>query len=166
MLDLLRDLMAHKAYADAAVLRAIRQNEAAASDAEVCDLVRHILLANRYWLLSTTGQPFVYEEESLPGASLDALIARYRLTHEQERAWLATATEADAARLLEHARIPGGPRTVGQALTQVCLHSQGHRAQCAKLLRRHGGVPPTTDYILWVATRPSPDWDELPGRSC
>jgi uncharacterized damage-inducible protein DinB len=165
MLDLLRDLMAHKGYADAAVLRAIRQNAAAASDAEMCELVRHVLLANRYWLLSTLGQPFVSEDESVPGASLDALIARYRLTHDQERAWLATATEADAARRLEHARIPGGACTVGQALTQVCLHSQGHPSQWAKLLRRHGGVPPTTDYILLVATRPSPGWDGLAGQS-
>ena len=33
------------------------------------------------------------------------------------------------------------------------MHSHGHRAQIAKIYRRLGGVPPMTDFILWVATR-------------
>jgi hypothetical protein len=41
---------------------------------------------------------------------------------------------------------------------QVCLHSHGHRSQGAKLLRRHGGVPPPADFILWLATLPQADW--------
>jgi uncharacterized damage-inducible protein DinB len=38
---------------------------------------------------------------------------------------------------------------------QVCLHSHGHRAQAAKMLRRLGGEPPATDFILWLANRPA-----------
>ena len=45
-----------------------------------------------------------------------------------------------------------------QAYVQVCLHSHGHGAQCAKLLRKHGGVPPQTDFILWLAGRPEAEW--------
>jgi uncharacterized damage-inducible protein DinB len=29
--------------------------------------------------------------------------------------------------------------------------SQGHRAQCTKRLRRLGGTPSMTDYIVWLA---------------
>jgi uncharacterized damage-inducible protein DinB len=157
MLEMLRDLVAHKGYANAAVLDGIRQNDAARSDPELSDLLHHILVANRFWLLTILGLPFVFETESCPSGSFDALIERYRSSQEQESTWLATATEADLARVLESPFIPGGACLVSHALMQVCMHSQGHRAQCAKLLRRHGGVPPTTDFIVWLASRPIPE---------
>jgi hypothetical protein len=123
MLEMLRDLVAHKGYANAAVLRAIRQNDAAASDPEVCELLHHVLVANRFWLLTVLGLPFVFEDESRPSSSFDALIQRYCSTQEQESTWLATATEADLARVLENPLIPGGKCSVSQALMQVCLHT-------------------------------------------
>jgi hypothetical protein len=64
--------------------------------------------------------------------------------------WLKTATEGDRARIVEGALIPNGKCSVSQALIEVCLHSHGHRAQCATLLRRHGGVPPPMDAIRGV----------------
>lgn len=158
MLGMLRDLGAHNGHANAAVLGAIRQNAAAASDPELCELLHHILVANRFWLLTILGLPVVFEDECGPSSSFDELIQRYGRTHEQQSAWLAAATEPDLARMLESALIPGGKCSVAQALMQVWMHSHGHRAQCAKLLRRHGGVPPTTDFILWLETRPRAEW--------
>ena len=38
---------------------------------------------------------------------------------------------------------------------QVCMHSHGHRAQIAKMFRRHGGVPPMTDFIIWLVNKPA-----------
>ena len=134
MLEMLRDLIAHKAHANAALLAAIRQNEAATSDAELCELLHHILLANRFWVLSILGLPFVFEEESRFAGSLDALIQQYRHTHAQESAWLAAASEADLERMLESSLIPSGSCSVSQALMQVCMHSHGHRAQCARVV--------------------------------
>ena len=154
MLGMLRDLVAHNGHANTAVLGAIRQNVAAACDPELCELLQHILVANRFWLLTILGLPFVFEEESRPSNSFDELIQRFGRTHEQQSAWVTAATETDLARVLESALIPGGKCSVAQALMQVCMHSHGHRAQCAKLLRRHGDVPPTTDFILWLETRP------------
>jgi uncharacterized damage-inducible protein DinB len=158
MLEMLRDLAAHKGHANAALLNAIRQNGAAASDPALWDLLHHILLANRFWLLTILGSPFVLEHEARPAASFDALIQRFGSTHAQESAWFETATEGDLARTVEDAQIPGGRCSVSQAIMQVCLHSHGHRAQCAKLLRGHGGVPPMTDFILWLANRPAAEW--------
>ena len=154
MLEMLRDLVAHKGHANAALLSAIRQNPAAASDPELRELLHHILLANRFWLLTVLGLPFIHEDEARPSPSFDALIHRYGSTQAQEVAWLETATDGDLGRTLEDALIPNGTCSVSQAFMQVCLHSHGHRAQCAKLLRRHGGVPPPTDFILWLASRP------------
>ncbi len=158
MLEMIRDLIAHKAHANAAMMAAIRQNDAARSDPVVLELLHHILVANRFWLLTVLGLPFVLEDESRIPVSLDDLIQTYASTHEQESAWLATVTEADLERLLESPLIPGTTCSVSQALMQVCMHSHGHRAQCAKLLRRHGSVPPMTDFILWLTDRPLAEW--------
>ena len=158
MLQMLRDLVDHKGHANAALLTALRQNAAAASDPELWELLHHILLANRFWLLSVLGLPFVLEDESRPAPSFDALVQRYARTQSQEAAWIDTATAADLERTLKSPLIPNGECSVAQAFTQVCLHSHGHRAQAAKLLRRYGGMPPATDFILWLAKRPAAKW--------
>jgi uncharacterized damage-inducible protein DinB len=158
MLHILQDLIAHKGRANAAVLGAIRQNAAAASDPELVGLLHHVLLANRFWLLSVRGLPFDFEAESRASVSFDELIQRFRTTQAEEIAWIDGATDADLARALVNSLIPGGSCTVAQAVMQVCLHSHGHRAQCAKLFRRHGGEPPRTDFILWLAQRPPAEW--------
>ena len=157
MLALLRDLVAHKNHANAALLHAIAQNGAAVADSELWALLHHILLANRFWLLAISGQPFSHEDEARVSSSFDLLIQRYGRLRAEETAWVVAATEADLARSLEDDHIPHGRCSVAQAFVQVCLHSQGHRAQAAKLLRRHGGVPPATDFILWLATRSRPE---------
>jgi len=162
MLATLRDLVAHKGHANAALLTAIRRNDAAAADRELWDLLHHILLANRFWLLAVLGSPFVLEEEARPSESFDALVGRFASLQDQEERWLAAATSDDLARMLVHEHIPNRTCSVSQAVLQVCLHSQGHRSQCAKLLRRHGGAPPAADFIVWLATRPRADW---PGTS-
>jgi uncharacterized damage-inducible protein DinB len=165
MLWMLRDLVDHKGHANAALLNAIRQNTAAASDPEVSELLHHILLANRFWLLTVLREPFVLDEESRPAQAFDVLVQRYARTQSQEAAWLGTATEADLERTLKSPLIPGGECSVAQAFMQVCLHSQGHRAQAAKLLRRHGSTPSATDFILWLATRPAANWPDVLGSS-
>ena len=157
-LEMLRALIAHKGYANAALLAAIRQHDAAAADAEILQLLEHVLVANRYWLLTILGRPFDRAAESRGSSSLGELMGRYRSLQEEEAAWIGWAAEADLARLLESPQIPGGRCTVAEALVQVCMHSHGHRAQCAKLIRRHGAVPPMTDFIWWQAHRPAPEW--------
>jgi uncharacterized damage-inducible protein DinB len=150
--------MAHKGYANAALLTAIQKHGTARGDPEILSLMRHVLLANRFWLLACRGQPFIIEDESRGLDSVHQLIARYHRTQNEEGAWLAAATGADLVRELRNPLIPGGKCLVSEALMQVYLHSHGHRAQCAKLLRRLGGEPPATDFILWLAQRPPADW--------
>jgi uncharacterized damage-inducible protein DinB len=154
-------LIAHKGYADAALLDAVRRHPAASSDTELRSLLHHVLISNRFWLLSIAGEPFVAEPATRVPAPLDAMIADFRSIHERETAWLAAATDRELARTLENALIPGGRCTISDALLQVCLHSQGHRAQCAKMLRALGGSPPATDFILWLVDRPAPAWPVL-----
>lgn len=158
MHDLLRDLVSHKGHANAALLTAIRACQPAATDDDVVALLHHVLLANRFWLVTVLGQPFEYAEEARPSASFTELVTRFARLQAAEEAWLATATDAALQRPLADPQIPGGGCSVAQAYMQVCLHSHGHRAQLAKLLRARGGTPPAGDFILWLATRAAAEW--------
>ncbi|HYE72440.1 MAG TPA: DinB family protein [Blastocatellia bacterium] len=155
---MLQDLIHHKRCANVSLLKAIRQHEPAAQDPELRKLLHHIILANRFWLCLIRGLPFALEEESQVPDSLKAIAALYQETHAREVEWIAQAQEAELARLVETPFIPGQSYTVAQALMQVCLHSHGHRAQCATRLRLLGGTPPNMDFILWLKERPALDW--------
>lgn len=158
MLEMVRDLVDHKGYANAALLQAIGQHPPAAADPEILRLLHHILIANRFWLLTIQGEPFMHHDEARTSESFADLVGRYRRMQAKETEWLATATDTALAGVLESPLIPNGRCTVVQALLQVCLHSQGHRSQVATLLRQCGGVPPATDFILWVAERTRAEW--------
>jgi uncharacterized damage-inducible protein DinB len=158
LLDMLRDLVAHKGHANASLLSTIQRSPDVAGDAEVCELLHHVLVSNRFWICSILGRPFNSEEELSSSRTPAALVDGFRTTQEVEASWLERANEADLLRTVEDPRIPGGRRTVAEAVMQVCLHSQGHRAQCAKLLRKHGVVPPATDFILWLTHRTRAEW--------
>lgn len=155
---MLRDLVAHKAYANASFLSSVQGSKDAAQDREVGELLHHVLVSNRFWTSSILGLPFNVEEEVRSSRTLTELVDAFRKTQELETSWLERATEADLQETIEDARIPGGKRTVAEALMQVCLHSHGHRAQCAKLLRKHGVTPPATDFILWLTHRDKALW--------
>ena len=156
MLQMIRDLMAHKEHANALMLSAIREHPQASRDPEILELLHHILVSNRFWTLRCLGLPFDRDKETIVPSTLVELIATYDATQQLEAEWMAGATDAELARAIDSPLIPGTQCTVAQALLQVCMHSQGHRAQCAKMLRRHGGTPPMTDFILWLANRGAP----------
>lgn len=159
MLCLLQDLVQHKGYANAALLMAIGQHEAALQDLELRKLLHHIILANRFWVWLILGHSFVFEEEAKLPTSFEALKQQYRETHAKELEWLSQVPSAELERILESPFIPGQSCSIAQALLQVCLHSQGHRSQAATRLRLLGGTPPALDYIRWLPDRPAPDWD-------
>ena len=158
VLTTLRDLVAHKGHANAAILSAVGTHGTAAADPDLNALLHHVLLANRFWILAILGQPFAVEDESRRSSSFDELVHRFASLQRHEAAWLAAATEADLTRVLHDPLIPGGACSVAEAWLQVCLHSHGHRAQIATRLRQHGAVPPVTDWINWLTSRPEATW--------
>ena len=160
MLATLRDLFQHQAYADASMMTSIKQHEIAAQDREIRTLLHHVLVAHRFWIHLSQGFPFVVDDESVVPESLETIAALYRATQMLEQEWLARIEESDLARILESPYFPGRRICVSEALMQVCLHSQGHRSQCAARLRLLGGEPPPVDYILWLKDRPAPVWAE------
>lgn len=165
MLALLQDLVRHKVWANASLLKPIRVLETAAQDEELRKLLHHILLANRFWFLLTIGAPFDAKAESRIPNSLDDLTAAFRKTHTRELDWVSQLQESEITRLLDTPYIPGHKFSVGEAAMQICLHSHGHRCQCATRLRLLGGEPPTMDFILWAKDRPEADWSWLPAAT-
>ena len=153
MLQLLTDLVEHKIYANTQLLAAIRAHPDAAEDAGLRTLLHHIIVSNRFWLFLVLDRLFVRAQETMRPDSLDVVDALYAETHTLEREWLARVGESELASMVASPHWPGARFTVAQAMSQVCLHSQGHRAQCASRLRALGGEPPTLDFIKWVADR-------------
>jgi len=158
MIDLLRDLIRHKGHANAALLRAISQHQAASHDEELRQLLHHIILANRFWLMLTLGESLDLEKESPVPGSLEAIASHYRDTYRREVDWMFHAGDQDLNRRLETPFLQVSSFSVAEAAMQVCLHSHGHRAQIATKLRLLGGQPPNMDFILWLKNRPEPDW--------
>ena len=155
MLALLQDLLRHKAWADSVLLKAVRRHSAAASDAEFRTRFHHIIVSDRYWLSQNLDLPFDLEKERTIPDSLEGIAALFQEAHARELDWiLSKAHESDLTR-----PIGGRGPSVVQGLMQVCLHSQGHRAQCVLRLRELGGTPPPgLDFIVWLKDRPAPDW--------
>ena len=158
MLAMLRDLVEHKWAANASLLKAIGQRPQAAQDEELRKLLHHILIANRFWLALSIGRAFALEEESRVPDSLEAVAGRYRETYAQEAEWISQIQEAELARTVETSYMPGQRFSLAEATMQVCMHSHGHRAQCATRLRQLGGTPPAMDFIAWLKQRPEPNW--------
>jgi uncharacterized damage-inducible protein DinB len=160
MIAMLQDLIQHNGYANASLLKAIRQHEEASHDHELRKLLHHIILANRFWLWLILGRPFNEETESRMPESMEEIVTLYRETHVREMEWLAQIQESDLSRILETSYLPNFSCSVAQAMTQVCLHSHGHRAQFATRLRQLGVTPPTLDFILWLKDRPASNWEQ------
>lgn len=150
MLTMISELIHHKWWANHNLLRSVEQHAHAADDLELRKLLHHILVANRYWLLLTLGQPFVDEVEKRLPESHSAVKAQFAATEQLEMTWLASTTQSDLARRIQPRALPDITITVAQAMLQVSLHSHGHRSQCATRLRTLGGTPPPMDFVLWV----------------
>jgi uncharacterized damage-inducible protein DinB len=155
MLTLISDLFRHQSWADSALLAAVRKHTPAAEDPQLRELLHHIVAVQRFFLATCEGKAFDRQQEMHAPATLDELTERFRVTHALEEQWIASLEETALSQTIEIPFFKGRAIPVWEALVQVCMHSQGHRAQCLTRLRTLGGQPPTLDYILWTKDRPS-----------
>ena len=95
MLAMFQDLVRHKVHANAALVQAIGEHDAAARDAELRTLLHHVILANRFWFSLMHGDPFDAEKESRVSDSLEGIAQLYRSTHTEELAWIAAIHNED-----------------------------------------------------------------------
>jgi uncharacterized damage-inducible protein DinB len=148
MLDYIRSLYHHQAWADDELLKAVTACAPAQQDPEMLHALHHTATVQRYLLSRFTAQPFDRSkfQEQPP---FEILVENFREAHAAEEAFIQPLTEADLARPFEMPFFKTN-FTLLEGMTQCILHSQNHRGQCLTRLRELGAKPPTLDYILWV----------------
>lgn len=155
-----QNLFAYQAWADASLLSAVHAHPSSLQDEWLQTTLLHIVGVQRYLMSRMLDRPLDREKDMQPLPSFADLVERFRSTHEEELAWVATLTEPDIERRFE---LPYFKTefSLADGLTHVVMHSQNHRGQCLRYLRKHGAQTPTLDYILWAKDRPAPSWPQM-----
>ena len=156
----LQALFAYQAWADASLLSAVSAHPPSRDDEWLQKTLHHIVGVQRYFLSLAASRPFdrVKEMEALP--SFRDLVERFHSTDDQALALVSSLSEGDLGRRFELPFL-ATEFTVADGLTQVVMHSQNHRGQCLRYLRKHGAETPTLDYILWAKGRPEAAWPQV-----
>ncbi len=147
MHDYFRHLFAHAAWADRRVRDALR---ATPEPAEALRLFAHVLGAEHVWLSRLHGTPAAHPV--WPNLTLDQCAALADENAAGYAAFLAALGPDGFARVVQYRTSAGVAyaNTVADILTQVATHGSYHRGQIAREVRRGGGTPADTDFILFV----------------
>ncbi|HXX64989.1 MAG TPA: DinB family protein [Bacteroidota bacterium] len=164
MNELLLDLFDHMTWADAEVHRAIESLPSAYGDKEFRERLHHMHLTQHafLWIIGRQGDSFrMTTPEDFPSEGDLLLYAKDLHARIGELVRSLSESRLKEAIDVPWFRDPSFNVTVTQALLQVVMHSQHHRAQNASRFRALGGKPPTTDLIMWYwKKKPPPDWPE------
>jgi uncharacterized damage-inducible protein DinB len=160
MLDLLADLYAHQAWADAAHWGAVRALAPAHADPELKDRLFHIHAVQQVWLARWQGIPLPFPKvEDYP--DLADLFHFAKACHVALGTYLRRLEPPDLARPVDYRNIHGEAFTqpLGDLMLHLPMHSQFYRGQSALRLKALGSAVPGTDLVTWQrGGRPSPDW--------
>lgn len=167
-IEFLRQLFRHMEWADAEVWRAVMAHEPAGDDQRLRNLLTHLHVVQRVFLMvwqkqpldPSRGQPQFETAADLrrwaqtyyaEAHTFLAEIDESSLSHDVVMPWV-KAMEAQLGRTLT-------TPTLGETIVQVTSHSTYHRGQVNARLREVGGQPPLVDYIAWIwFRRPEPNW--------
>jgi uncharacterized damage-inducible protein DinB len=149
----LDSLFAHAAWANAAVLAALRRTPG--TDPHALEQLAHLLAAENVWLTRIRGEPQgVAVWAKLTLEECERLAATNR---DGFAAILAQATETSLERPVTYTNSAGQTFTnrALDILLHVAMHGAYHRGMTSILTRRSGGTPGPTDYIAWVRGVPA-----------
>ena len=150
LIPMLQSLYAHQVWADTTILKAVADQPEAYADEKLRKLLHHIAVVQRFFLSLFLSREFDIKRESETPAGIGEMQQLFSEAHEQGSNYISRLDDAELGRQLEFPRFPDFHPAVRDALMQVIMHSEHHRAQCATRLRDLGGKPPVTDYIIWV----------------
>jgi uncharacterized damage-inducible protein DinB len=161
MSSYLDELYAHQEWADAEHWRAFEGHPAALDDKAICERLLHIhqVQCAFLWITGPRTSEFAFKKlEDFPSmADLKQYARRY---HAAVGDLLKGLDPATLEELVEAPWFtPPVKLSRRHALTQAAMHSHYHRGQNATRLRELGGVPPYTDFIIWLrAGQPAASW--------
>lgn len=170
MLDQLRDLLNHMAWADGQFFFA--WSKGPREDAELRARWSHILDTATYFTEIIRGEHNLNWDKIKSGEVrppwLDQPLKKFNelksLTQANHAKLAATLATWDESGLAHQVHIPWFPEppcivSTTEALLQAVLHAQHHRGQCMTRLKDQGGKNSNVDYIIWVwKGRPVARW--------
>jgi len=161
MTSYLDELYAHQEWADAEHWRAFQAHPAALADKAIRERLLHIHLAQHGFLWVTSPERTDFAFKKLDDFPSMGDLKKYAQQGLKEMTELLKKTDPD--RMEEIIDVPWfkppAKISVRHALTQVAMHSHYHRGQNATRLRELGGVPPMTDFIVWLRNgQPAAQW--------
>ena len=160
MLEMLRALFGHEAWADAEQWQALAAHPSALTNPEILERLNHINVVQRAYLMVLRNEPVDLTELVKPIQDKGALQQSFRRYHQEMADFLQGLSLEALHTKLTFAWHPAFQPTTREALLQAVMHSQHHRAQNALRLRELGGTPPMTDFLIWVTKGyPEPAWD-------
>lgn len=147
MLETLRKIFEYDVWALDRSIETVK----ASDQRKAVDLIAHILLAERIWLLRLKGEdssavaPF-------QDLSLEQAIQLASDIHKQFAEYLRSLTEIDLLSQVTYKNTKGVEFTTSvlDILLHVGFHSTYHRGQTAWLVRDGGGTAVNTDYITFT----------------
>src|SRR6202050_3010265 len=107
MLPLMAELFEHQAWADAAIIGAVRACPAAVDDEKLRQTLHHIVMVQRAFLSIFLKRTFDMAAELKEPESLDAFAARFRETHAEELAFVSALDDSALSRPIETPWLPG-----------------------------------------------------------
>ncbi len=162
MSSYLHELYAHQKWADAEHWRAFAAHPSALKDKALYERLHQIHLVQHgfLWITGPRTSPFEYKKaDEYPDPATLKTYAQQGLADLDER--LQSMSPEALEEIIE---VPWFQPTLKinrrHALTQAAMHSHYHRGQNATRFRELGGVPPMTDFIVWLQKgQPAPQWD-------
>ena len=161
MVSYLNELYAHQEWADAEHWRALEAHAPALEDKAIRERLLHIHLVQHAFLWITGPRAVPFASKKMEDFATIADVKSYAREGLSQLNQLLQDCSPD--RMEETIEViwfrPPAKITVAQALTQAAMHSHYHRGQNATRLRELGGVPPTTDFIVWLHKgQPPANW--------
>lgn len=158
----LQELYGHQEWADAEHWRAFEAHPAALEDKAIRDRLLHIHQVQHAFLWVTSPERPQFAFKKLEDFSSMADLKNY--AQEGLTGLNQLSKKADPDRMETVIDVPWfkppAKISVRQALTQAAMHSHYHRGQNATRLRELGGVPPPTDFIIWLHKgKPPAQWE-------
>jgi len=157
----LDELYGHQQWADAEHWRAFEAHPGALADKALFERLYHIHLVQHGFLWITGPRTAEFEckkVEEFADASALKRYAQQGLADLDAR--LKSVTPEEMEEIIEIVWFkPALKISRRHALMQAAMHSHYHRGQNATRLRELGGVPPTTDFIVWLRDgKPAARW--------
>jgi uncharacterized damage-inducible protein DinB len=161
MLSYLAELYGHQEWADAEHWRAFEAFPAALDDKAICDRLFHIHLVQHAFAWITGPRTSQFDLKKVEDFADTSALKKYAQQGLAELDEMLKSLTQDQIEETIHIPWFNPPLTISRrhALTQAAMHSHYHRAQNATRLRELGGVPPTTDFIVWIRNgQPAAQW--------